>query len=107
MAYRVRLSVRAAKDAERIYERVAEQAPLAGQTWYNALIATLYSLDTFPERGGVVESLSAPSSTVRKILYGHRPHVYAIYFEVAGDTVNILHIRHGARKEPTRREIFG
>ncbi len=61
---------RAAGDADAIYRRVTEEAPLAGSRWYGKLIEALQSLDTFPERDQV-------------------------------DTVRILQIRHGARREPS------
>jgi hypothetical protein len=32
---------------------------------------------------------------------GHRPHVYRILFAITGNTVNILHIRHGRRRPLT------
>ena len=106
MAFSVRLMLRASEDAERIYGRVSKEAPLKGQEWYNRLVETLYSLERFPERGRVIESLSTPANTIRQLLYGRRPHSYRIYFDVVAATVRILHIRHGARKDPRRSELF-
>ena len=100
MAYRVRLTPRAAGDADAIYRRVTAEAPLAGPRWYAKLIGTLQSLDTFPERGQIVRDLSRSEHLVRRILFGRKPHVYRIYYSIEGDTVLILHIRHGARREP-------
>ena len=101
MAFRVRLMPRAAGDANAIYRRVTEEAPLAGSRWYGKLIEALQSLDTFPERGQVVKNLSHSNRLVRRILFGRKPNVYRIYYSVEGDTVRILHIRHGARREPS------
>lgn len=100
MAYRVRLTPRAAGDADAIYRRVTVEAPFAGPRWYGRLIETLRSLDTFPERGQIVKSLSRSERMVRRILFGRKPSVYRIYYSIEGDTVRILHIRHGARREP-------
>ena len=97
---------RASEDAERIYRWVSKEAPLGGQQWYRQLVETLYSLERFPERGRVIESLSTRANTIRQLLYGRRPHSYRIYFDIAGATVRILHIRHGARKDPRRSELF-
>jgi hypothetical protein len=58
MALRVKLMPRAAGDADAIYRRVTEAAPLAGSQWYGKFIETLQSLDTFPERGQLVKNLS-------------------------------------------------
>jgi hypothetical protein len=49
MAYRVRLTPRAAGDADAIYRRVTVEAPIAGTRWYDKLIMTLQSLDTLEE----------------------------------------------------------
>ena len=100
MAYRVRLTPRAAGDADAIYRRVTVEAPFAGPRWYGRLIETLRSLDTFPERGQIVKSLSRSEHLVRRILFGRKPNVYRIYYSIEGETVRILHIRHGARREP-------
>jgi plasmid stabilization system protein ParE len=100
MAFRVKLVRRAVEDIETIYRRVIARAPIAGQRWYNALIETLFSLESFPERGQIVGSLSTPSKIVRRVLHGRRSHTYRIYFDIAGDTIRILHVRHGARREP-------
>jgi plasmid stabilization system protein ParE len=91
---------RAAGDAEAIYRRIIKEAPLSGSRWYGKLIETLHSLDRFPERGQAITSLSRSNLLVRRILFGRKPNVYRIYYSVEDDTVRILHIRHGARREP-------
>ena len=102
MEYRVRLTPRAADDIGRIYRRITQAAPLAGQKWFNRLVDKVYSLVTFPERCRVVESISRPNRMVRELLFGRKPHVYRIYFDIAEDTVRVLHIRHAARRESKR-----
>jgi len=92
---------RAAGDADAIYRRVTQEAPPAGSRWYAKLIEALQSLDTFPERGRVVKNLSHSNRLVRRILFGRKPNVYRIYYSVEGGTVRVLHIRHGARQEPS------
>ena len=105
MAFHVRLTPRAASDAEQIYITIAGEGSAAGHSWYKGLIAAIYSLDAFPARCEMVPSLSRPARLVRKLLYGRKPGVYRIYFEIAGDAVLIYHIRHGARREPRRKEL--
>ncbi len=103
MRFRVRLTPRAAEDADRIYRRVVQAAPLAGQNWYNRLIDAIDSLAELPERclarqiGGL---------TVRKLLFGRKPYVYGVYFEIADDTVTILHIRRWGRREPSEKALL-
>ena len=100
MVYRVRLTPRAAGDADVIYRRLIVEAPFSGARWYNKLIGTLQSLDTFPERGQTVKNLSRSEHLVRRVLFGRKPSVYRIYYRIEGETVLVLHIRHGARREP-------
>jgi toxin ParE1/3/4 len=100
MAFRVRLTPRAAGDADAIYHRVTVEALLAGARWYDRLMETLQSLGTFPERGQIVKGFSRSDHLVRRILFGRKPNVYRIYYSVEGETVYVLHIRHGARREP-------
>jgi hypothetical protein len=38
---------------------------------------------------------------VRQFLFGRRRNRYRVYFTVVGETVKIVHIRHGARREPS------
>jgi hypothetical protein len=35
---------------------------------------------------------------VRQLLYGRKPHLYRVLFTIEGDTVVVLHIRHGRRR---------
>jgi len=100
MEYRVRLTPRAADDIGRIYRRVAQDA---GQKWFTRLIDKIYSLGAFPERCRVVNRLSRPDRMVRELLFGRKPHVYKIYFDIVDDTVLVLHIRHGARRESKKK----
>ena len=103
MVYRVRLTPRAVEDIGRIYRRVVQEAQTPDQQWYNQLIDKLYSLVTYPERCKVMEGFSKPGRVVRKLLYGRKPHIYLIYFDIIEDVVRIIHIRHAARREPKKK----
>jgi len=103
MRFRVRLTPRAAEDADRIYRRVVQAAPLAGQDWYNRLIDAIDSLAEFPSR---CRARRVGGITVRKLLFGRKPYVYGVYFEIADDVVAILHIRRWARREPGAKSLF-
>ena len=69
MAYRVKLTPRAQKDAEELYR------------WQRCPIS--------PEGVELREE-------VRQLLYGRRP--YRILFLIKGEEVQVLHVRRGARK---------
>ena len=98
MAFQVEIMPRAASDVERIYRHVIQQAPLTGQRWHNGLIGALSSLEKNPHRCLEVAQLSNRGRIIRRMMYGVKPHCYKIYFDIVGDTVRVLHIRHAARR---------
>jgi plasmid stabilization system protein ParE len=105
MAFRVEVLPRAKADLESIWLWLAERAPSRGADWFNGLERAIYSLSESPDRCPLARSLSTASGPVRQLLYGRYPHVYKIYFHVVGDTVEVMHIRHGARKIPRRADL--
>ncbi len=95
MAYLVRISTRALRDLEEIYESIHAESSKQAFAWFNALSAALYSLDQHPNRGAVT-----PESTAhRQTFHGKKPHLYRVIDQVneRDQSVGIVHIRHGAR----------
>jgi len=99
MAFRVETSAQAESDAGAILEWLLSQhAGEAGIRWFLVLDDAISSLATFPERCPLAPETVRFPFEVRQLLYGRKPHVYRILFTIQGDTVNVLHIRHGRRK---------
>ena len=99
MAFRVEISAQAERDAEAILEwLLAQHTGQAGIDWFLALDDAFASLAQFPERCPIAPENARSPFEVRQQLYGRKPQVYRILFTIAGDTVNVLHIRHGRRK---------
>jgi plasmid stabilization system protein ParE len=88
-----------------IYRQVIQESPLQGTNWFNGLQHAIYSLQDLPERCPAAPKLSTEADIVRRLLYGHPPHVYKVYYHLITNTVEIMHIRHGARREPRRRDV--
>jgi len=105
MAFRVELLPRAQEDLESIWLWLTERSPLRGSDWFNGLERAMRSLEESPNRCPVARSLSTPADTVRQLLYGHYPHVYKIYYHVVGGVVEIMHVRHGARRDTQRADF--
>jgi toxin ParE1/3/4 len=104
MAFRVETSAQAENDADAILEwLLAQHAGEAGMRWFLALEDAIASLATFPERCPLAPETVRFPFEVRQLLYGRKPHVYRILFTIEGDTVNVLHIRHGRRKPVSER----
>lgn len=99
MAFRVETSAEAEADTEEIFDwLVSQHAGEAGMRWFLALEEAIASLATLPERCPPAPENTTFHFEVRQLLYGRRPNVYRILYTIEGDTVYILHIRHGRRK---------
>lgn len=101
MAYRVSLTTRALRDLALIYRYIQADVSAQAFTWFNGLEEAIYSLEQHPNRG----PRTPEDKTLRHLLYGKKPHRYRIIYEVEEPThtVNVLHIRHGARDKMPRR----
>jgi len=95
MAYVVRLTDRALRDMEVIYEFIEADESESASAWFQHLGDAIFSLERFPERGTRV----AESRKLRQLLFGEKPDIYRIIFAVdkRNRVANVLHIRHGAR----------
>jgi len=102
MAFRIEVSARAQRDLDRIHASITRQAPYHGAARFDRFAQSILSLSEYPERCAVEQTLSTPAREVRKLLFGRRKSVYRIYFTITGDVVQVLHVRHGARREPKR-----
>ena len=95
MQYLVRLTDRALRDMEAIYEFIEADVSERAFAWFNDLAKSICSLERFPERGAVIRE----SKKLRHFLFGKKPSTYRIIYAVdkRSHVVNMLHIRHGAR----------
>jgi toxin ParE1/3/4 len=93
--YLVRLSNRALRDMEGIYEFIEADASERAFAWFHDLAEAIYSLERFPERGTAVPE----SRKLRQLLFGKKPGTYRIIYAIdrRNHAVSVLHIRHGAR----------
>ncbi len=104
MAYEVNLSRRAMRDLAYLFDEINTGHSAAAQCWYLGLKRAILTLEERPNR-----CLRAPESArLRQLLYGRKPHVYRIIFRVIEKqkSVEILHLRHGARKSVLPLEIL-
>ncbi len=105
MAYLVRISARALRDLEEIYESIHAESSNQAFAWFNALSEAIESLETNPNRG----TSTPESKRHRQILHGTKPHVYRVIYEVNNRThfVSVVHIRHGAMDSFASVDIKG
>lgn len=99
MKFRVEVSAQAERDAEEILDwLLAEGAGETGIRWFHGLEDAIASPSTFPGSASIAPESARFSFEVRQLLYGRKPHVYRILFTIEGETVKVLHIRHGRRR---------
>ena len=98
MASRVEPTAQAKQDLLGILEWLLEAG--AGDTglhWFFRLEEAIASLSEMPHRCPLAPENREFPFEVRQLLYGRKPHRYRVLFTIDGDTVVILHIRHGRR----------
>jgi plasmid stabilization system protein ParE len=96
MAYLVNITARAERDLACLYAEIDAAHSDAALEWYRGLKEAILSLERHPNRCPVTRE----SVGLRHLLYGHTPHVYRVIYRVQekGKEVDVLHIRHGARR---------
>lgn len=95
MAYRVELTNRALRDLASIYGRIGAESSEQAARWFNRLEKAIFSLEKYPNRA----ALTPEDPSARQLLYGRKPYVYRIIYEVneRTSTVYVLHIRGPGR----------
>lgn len=101
MTYEVRLTSRALRDLARLYREIEADTSVQAARWFSGLEKAILSLEDFPDRAPTTPE----DSTLRHLLYGRKPHLYRIIYEIGKrtTTVDVLHIRHGARDKMPKR----
>ena len=99
MAFRVEPTAQAKQDLHSILEwLLAEGAGETGLRWFFRLEEAIASLSELPHRCPLAPENKEFPFEVRQLLFGRKPHQYRVLFTVDGETVVVLHIRHGRRR---------
>jgi toxin ParE1/3/4 len=97
MAYVVSITSRAERDLAHLYEEINAEYSDAALKWYLGIKKAILSLEEQPNRCSVTRK----KGELRHLLHGNKPHIYRVIYRVLGrqKTVEVLHIRHGARRK--------
>jgi plasmid stabilization system protein ParE len=97
--YRLLYSQRSLNDLSEILGHIAEEDAKAASRFGASLLDHVDLLSRFPRLGGVIRK----RSRVRKLL--HSPLL--VYYRLDEDKrlIEIVHVRHGARKQPSNAEL--
>lgn len=98
MIYRVLIQPSAEAELDAAYRYRAARAPQAAARWFAGFVEAINSLAEFPERCPFAPENGHFLEEIRQLLYGTRRDAFRILFTIQGDTVHVLHIRHGAQR---------
>lgn len=101
MTYAVKFAARAVRDLEILYVEKNAAESQAAARWFNGLERAVDALASYPYRCPAAPEARKAKRKLRHLLYGKKPHVYRVIFEVDEGRrgVLVLHIRHGARRK--------
>jgi toxin ParE1/3/4 len=103
MAYLVSITARAARDLAQLYDDINAPNSETARRWYMGLKHSILSLEALPKRCAATPE----NRKFRHLLYGDKPHIYRVIYRVLErrKQVQILHIRHGARRKFRRSDL--
>jgi plasmid stabilization system protein ParE len=108
MTYEVILTARARQDLREItawYVQRSGRQDVADR-WVDGFFDTLENLRTNPTRCPLVREVASLDMDVREIHYGSgRKKTHRILYEVIGECVFIMRIRHSAQRDITRDDL--
>jgi plasmid stabilization system protein ParE len=93
MKHRVIVTQTAVADITAQVAYISDDSVMAAARWFDGCLDAIQSLRSMPERCGLATEAETFEREIRQRIY----HSYRILFEVVGDTVYVLHVRHGAR----------
>ena len=95
MSFRVEITRTSAREVEQRYDEMAAQSKPSADRWRAGLLRAVESLNLNPERCSQAHESEWYGEGLRELYYGKRRNTYRILFEVRGDVVFILRVRHG------------
>jgi plasmid stabilization system protein ParE len=98
MTYHVIIQPNAEAELDEAYVYRHARASQAAARWFAGIVEAINSLAHFPERCPLAPENEYFTEEIRQLLYGRRRDVFRILFTMQGDTVHVLHIRHGAQQ---------
>ena len=97
MAHAIHITVRALSEIDGALEWLSQRSRAAAVRWHEQLSGAVRSLENNPERCGLAPENEWYPGEIRQLLHGKKRGVYRILFEVRGNTVYILRVRHSAQ----------
>lgn len=94
MTFRTVLLRVAANEIAANYTWLAERSVKSADRWRDSILRAVDSLEENPARCPLALEDEWYDGELRELLHGKRRHVFRILFEILGDEVVILRVRH-------------
>jgi toxin ParE1/3/4 len=96
----VRITREASSDLEEISDYISAESPQNAVAMVTEIVTAIFSLATLPHRFKVHQPSKKADRVVRAMLV----YPYIVYYRIAdtSKSVQILTVRHGARRQPKR-----
>ena len=95
---KIRYTPRALADLQEIYFYLRKLSPSGADNVRTAIKNSVNAIGREPHRGQATDKHDIKRAPIIR-------YRYAVYFRVASDAVQIVHIRHTARELPGRNEL--
>ena len=105
MSFRVLIETPASAEIEAVYLWLAARSPRNAARWYHGLMEALATLRDHPARCALARESRHFDVDIRQLLYGRGKQRYRALFIVRGETIHVLHFRHGAQAGMPRKSI--
>ena len=96
-SYQVHITAKALREIDEALEWYAVLSLRTAVKWYVNLKEAVRDLGADPERCELAPENEWYPGELRQMLYGKKRGTYRILFEIVGDTVYILRVRHSVR----------
>ena len=98
MTYLVHVTDEALAEIDEAMGWYAERSVAVAIRWYLKLKEAIRSLEINPERYELAPESEWYPADLRQMLYGKKRGMYRILYEIRGDTVFVVRVRHSAQK---------
>ena len=97
MTYRVVITAEAKHDLRMAYLYIRSRAPRAASDWRKRAIQSANSLAHHPERCPFAPESASFNEPIRQLFFGAGNRgIYRFLFVILGNSVYVLHVRHGS-----------
>jgi plasmid stabilization system protein ParE len=97
VTFRLVISRRAANEIAANYDWLAERSTPSANRWRDSILRAVELLEANPDRCPLAHEDEWYEGELRELLHGKRKHVFRILFEVCGEEVVILRVRHASQ----------